>query len=120
MFKKTEVAVTQLASAVADDVTEAAAVAKAAVTPVVAGFFGSIAGYAEKVKQGVESGEFMQKAKDAVASVTKPVESAEKSADPLPTQEQNTTIGVLRATGKTDEQIAEIIGVSIRTVKMAY
>lgn len=118
MFKKTEVAVTALASAVAEDVNEAAAFAKATVTPVVAGFFGSIAAYAEKVKQGVESGEFVQAVKEAVATATTASTVSSTPAE-APTEEQNTTINVLRGLGKTDEEIAEILGVSILTVKMA-
>lgn len=40
-------------------------------------------------------------------------------ADPLPTPAQNDAIKVLRTMGKTDEEIAEFVGVSILTVKMA-
>jgi DNA-binding NarL/FixJ family response regulator len=117
MFEKTQKAATDLSVAVTEDANQAVSMAKAMVVPAVAGLFGTLAGYANKIKEGVESGEFVAKAKDAVASATKTAESA--VADPLPTQEQNTTIAVLRASGKSDEQIAELLGVSIRTVKMA-
>lgn len=115
MFEKTQKAATDLSVAVTEDANQAVSMAKAMVVPAVAGLFGTLAGYANKIKEGVESGEFVAKAKEAVSTATKPA----AEADPLPTQEQNTTIAVLRASGKSDEQIAELLGVSIRTVKMA-
>lgn len=107
MFKKTEEAAANLAGAVVDDATAALVVAKAAVVPAVAGLFGTLAGYANKLKEGIEDG-----------SLFKPA-SVEPTADPLPTPEQNAAIATLRKVGQSDEAIAEALNVSVLTVKMA-
>lgn len=112
MFEKTQEAANKLGAAVTEDATQALAVAKAAVIPAVSGFFGKIANAANTVASGVEDGSLFQKAKDAVAPAP--------DADPLPTEAQNKAIIGLRAIGKTDEYIAKELGVSIRTVKMAW
>lgn len=122
MFEKTQQAATQLSQAVTEETNEAVNTVKAMVVPAVAGFFASIAGAATKAKEGVESGEFLQKAKDAVsrAGVATADDGGPKvEAAPLPTREQNDAIKTLRSIGKTDEEISEIVGVSVLTVKMA-
>lgn len=107
MFEKTQKAANELAGAVAEETTQAFALAKATVIPAVGDFFGKIADAANKLKEGVENGDLFK------ASET------EASADPLPTEAQNSAIKVLRSLNKDDEEIARIIGVSVRTVKMA-
>lgn len=113
MFKKTQEAAVQLSSAAITDTNEAINTAKAMIVPAVAGFFNSIATAATKAKENVESGEFLNKAKAAVADAVKP------EAAPFPTAAENDAIKVLRTLGKTDEEIAKAVGVSVLTVKMA-
>jgi DNA-binding NarL/FixJ family response regulator len=117
MFEKTQTAVTQLTNAITEDVTNASALAKAMVIPTVAGLFGNLASYANKVKEGIETGDLFKAAEVKPATVD--VETPAPTADPLPTMEQNITINLLRKIGKTDEEIASTLGVSIRTVAMA-
>lgn len=74
MFEKTQKAANELAGAVAEDANKAVAVAKAAVVPAVSGFFGTIAGYANKLKEGVEDGSLFRQA----------TETAEAPAAPKP------------------------------------
>lgn len=62
MFEKTQKAANELAGAVAEDTNKAVAIAKAAVVPAVSGFFGTIAGYANKLKEGVEDGTLFKQA----------------------------------------------------------
>lgn len=62
MFEKTQKAANELAGAVAEDTNKAVAIAKAAVVPAVSGFFGTIAGYANKLKEGVEDGTLFRQA----------------------------------------------------------
>lgn len=77
MFEKTQKAANELAGAVAEDANKALAVAKAAVVPAVSGFFGTIAGYANKLKEGVEDGSlFRQATETAEAPAAKPDVSA--------------------------------------------
>lgn len=109
MFEKTQKAANELGAAVTADATNAVAVAKAAVIPAVSGFFNKIAAAANGVAAGVEDG-----------SLFKPTEKPATVADPLPTAEQNTAINSLRALGKSDEEIAKTVGVSVLTVKMAW
>jgi DNA-binding NarL/FixJ family response regulator len=108
MFEKTQEAANKLGAAVTEDATQALAVAKAVVIPAVSGFFSKIANAAQTVAEGVEDG-----------SLFKPAAAPEPKADPLPTPEQNAAIASLRALGKTDEEIAQTVGVSVLTVKMA-
>ena len=113
MFEKTQKAANELGAAVTADATNALAVAKAAVIPAVSGFFGKIASAAQSVAEGVADGSLFKPAEA-------PKAEAKVEADPLPTPEENTAIHTMRQRGQTDEQIAHILGVSVRTVKMAY
>jgi len=116
MFEKTQKAARDLSLIATHEATEAVTTVKAAVVPTVAGFFGTLADYANKVKEGIESGELF-----------KPLDANEEAksqdggtfADPLPTKEQNAAIHALRVIGKTDEEIADTLNVSLLTVKMA-
>lgn len=114
MFEKTQKAANELGAAVTADATNAVAVAKAAVIPAVSGFFNKIATGAQSVAAGIEDGSLFETVKTSVAG--KPA----TEADPLPTQEQNTAIRSLRALGKSDEEIAATVGVSVLTVKMSF
>jgi DNA-binding NarL/FixJ family response regulator len=112
MFEKTQKAASELGAAVTADATIAVAKAKAAVIPAVSGFFGKIAAAAQTVAEGVEDGSIFKPA-------TTPATEPKVDADPLPTEEENAAIRTMRARGQSDEQIAHILGVSVRTVKMA-
>ena len=68
----------------------------------------------ERVKGAAE--QLVEQFNEHVESLT---EGAAPIADPLPTPEQNDAIKALRIAGKTDEDIAGFLGISIRTVKMA-
>lgn len=113
MFEKTQKSAAELGVAVVEETNQAVNMVKAMVVPTIAGFFGTIAGAANKAKENVQSGDFFSKAKEAATAAPK------AEADPIPTAEQNTTILVLRAAGKSDAEIAKILGVSILTIKMA-
>lgn len=123
MFEKTQKAAVDLSAAATEETSQAVSMVKAMVVPAVANIFGSLAGYANKVKEGVESGAFVAKAKEAVANATStapdggPVETV---ADPLPTEAQNVMIKAMRAAKVSDEQIAASLDLSVRTVKMAW
>jgi hypothetical protein len=110
MFEKTQKAVTELSQAVSQDVASAITLAKAVVVPTVTEYLNKIAAAAQNTSQGVQDGSLFKTTEQAV----KPV------ADPLPTEAQNDAIKVLRALGKTDEEIAKAVGVSVLTVKMCY
>lgn len=109
MFEKTQKAAADLAAVVTEEATAAGATIKASVIPSIGNFFGAIAASATKVKDGIEDGSLFK--------------AAEKSSgfnpDPIPTPEQNKAILGLRALGKSDAEIALMVGVSVRTVKMA-
>jgi len=116
MFKNTEKAFADLAGAVTQDTATFTKAAKDMVVPAIAEFFGRLAHHANKIKEGVENGEFFQMdANDEAKS-----HDGGTFADPLPTKEQNAAIHALRVIGKTDEEIAESLNVSVLTVKMAW
>ena len=110
MFEKTQKAAEDLGTAVTEETAQAVAFAKAAIVPAISGFFTKIATAAQTVAAGVEDGSLF-------AATARP--SDPPVADPLPTEDQNVTIRLLRTGGKTDEEIASILNVSVRTVKMA-
>lgn len=116
MFEKTQKAANELGAAVTTDATNALALAKAVVIPAVSGFFGKIANAANTVAAGVEDGSLFKKTETSADAGS----GDAKAADPLPTETQNAAINSLRAVGKTDEEIAETLGVSVLTVKMAW
>jgi len=123
MFEKTQKAAVDLSAAATEETSQAVSMVKAMVVPAVANVFGSLAGYANKIKAGVESGEFVAKAKEAVQSATTTATDGgpvETSADPLPTEAQNVMIKAMRNAQVSDEQIAASLDISVRTVKMAW
>lgn len=122
MFEKTQKAAIDLSAAATEETSQAVNMVKAMVVPTIAGLFNSIATAATKAKENVESGDFFSKVKEAANSMATDVVGKTPAAEaaPLPTEEQNTTISVLQAAGKTDEEIATILGVSVLTVKMAW
>lgn len=117
MFEKTQKAVTELSQAVSQDLASAVAMAKAVVVPTVTEYLNKIAAAAQNTSQGVQDGSLFKAGPDA--NQLAKCNDGGTFADPLPTEAQNDFIKVLRVLGKTDEEIAEVVGVSIRTVKMA-
>jgi hypothetical protein len=115
VFEKSQKAVTDLSVAVTEDVNQSVAIAKAVVVPAVAGFFGSIATLANKVQAGVADGSLFKAAEAKVAETV----AAKPEPAPFPTPEQNAAIKTLRALGRTDDEIAGIVGVTVLTVKQA-
>ena len=118
MFEKTQKAANELGAAVTEDATKAMAFAKAAVIPAVSGLFSKIANAANTVAQGVEDGSLFKAGPDA--NQLAKAHDGGTFPDPLPTKEQNEAIRALRAVGKTDEEISESLGITIRTVKMSF
>jgi len=109
MFEKTQKAAADFAGAVSEETTQAIAVARAAVIPTISSFFGAIANGATKLKDSVEDGSLFKATESDTTGWYRP--------DPLPTEEQTKAIVGLRAVGKTDAEIALMLGISIRTVK---
>ena len=105
MFKKTETALTNLATAVTEDVTEGVSQAKSTAVPFFAGALDQIAGAFLAAKAKLEGKE--------------PAKKPASQAAPLPNAAENNAILSLRALGKKDEEIAEALGISVLTVKMA-
>lgn len=119
MFEKTQKAAIDLSAAATEETSQAITMVKAMVVPTIAGLFNSIATAATKAKENVESGDFFSKVKEAANSMA--MDAADKpKADPLPTEEENTVITALRNAGKSDAEIATILGISPLTVKMAW
>lgn len=117
MFEKTQKAANELGTAVTTDATNAMAAAKAAIIPAVSGFFSKIASAAQGVAAGVEDGSIFRSVDPNVDAKS---DDGGTFADPLPTFEQNAAIAALRGLGKNDDEIAATVGVSVRTVKMAW
>lgn len=116
MFEKTQKAINELRSAVSLDVTSAIATTKAVVAPVVAEYLNKFANAAQTVASGVEDGSLFKPDANHQAKSN----DGGTFADPLPTEEQNNVIKVLRKLGRTDEEIAKAVGVSVLTVKMSW
>jgi hypothetical protein len=117
MFEKTQKAVNDLSAALTEDATSALAVAKATVIPAVSGLLNKIANAANTVAQGVEDGSLFKAEPDA--NELAKAHDGGGFPDPLPTETENNAIKILRALGKTDEEIAQAVGVSLLTVKMS-
>jgi hypothetical protein len=93
VFEKSQKAVTDLSVAVTEDVNQSVAIAKA----------------------GVADGSLFKAAEAKVAETV----AAKPEPAPFPTPEQNAAIKTLRALGRTDDEIAGIVGVTVLTVKQA-
>lgn len=121
MFEKTQKAAIDLSAAATEETSQAVNMVKAMVVPTIAGLFNSIATAATKAKENVESGDFFSKVKEAANTMAMDVADKPKAdADPPPTEEENTVITALRNAGKSDAEIATILGISPLTVKMAW
>lgn len=115
MFEKTQKAANELGAAVTADTTMAVALAKAVVIPAVSAFFTKIATAAQGVAASVEDGSIFKHDANELAKS----DDGGTFADPLPTMEQVNAIYALRVIGKSDEEIAEALDISVRTVKMS-
>lgn len=126
MFEKTEKAITDLASAVTEDVTTGISVAKAAVIPAISGVFGAVKTAAGTAEAAVKDGSFWDgvfgKAKDlrekaaaAVKPTATPGEADFKAAGAAGqgalTDEKIAAIKALIAVGQTDAVIAATVNV---------
>lgn len=125
MSERIEKAFKELVDAVNDEATSKVTEIKTIVEPIVTQAVAQVtaAVVASRFK-------FSDLFKDLKEGVTPEAEKADPNvdaksndggafADPLPTPAQNDAIRTLRTLGKTDEEIAFAVGVSVRTVKMA-
>lgn len=64
--------------------------------------------------------EVMTAAKSQVEEIIKEAKQEAPKEVAAPTPEQYAAIAALRGLGKTDEEIAQVVNISVLTVKMAY
>lgn len=114
MSERIEKAFKELVDAVNDEATSKVTEIKTIVEPIVTQAVAQVT--AAVVASRFKFSDLFKDLKEGVTpEAEKPAE-----ADPLPTPAQNDAIRTLRTLGKTDEEIAFAVGVSVRTVKMAF